>query len=36
MRVYEIFESKNNTYLVCEFCNEGDLAEILEKKKISE
>jgi len=31
MKVYEIFETKNNTYIICEYCNEGDLANILEK-----
>ncbi|CAK73457.1 unnamed protein product (macronuclear) [Paramecium tetraurelia] len=31
MKVYEIFETKNNTYIVCEYCRDGDLANILEK-----
>ncbi|CAD8166016.1 unnamed protein product [Paramecium pentaurelia] len=31
MKVYEIFETKNNTYIICEYCNDGDLANILEK-----
>lgn len=35
MRVFEIFESANNTYLVCEFCKDGDLANILEKSNFT-
>lgn len=31
MRVYEVFESRNNTYIICEYCKDGDLANILEK-----
>ncbi|CAD8151092.1 unnamed protein product [Paramecium octaurelia] len=31
MKVYEIFETKNNTYIICEYCKDGDLANILEK-----
>ncbi|CAK82192.1 unnamed protein product (macronuclear) [Paramecium tetraurelia] len=36
MKIYETFETKNNRYLICEYCNEGDLAEILESKKFTE
>ncbi|CAD8140985.1 unnamed protein product [Paramecium octaurelia] len=36
MKIYETFETKNNRYLICEYCNEGDLAQILESKKFTE
>ncbi|CAD8142788.1 unnamed protein product [Paramecium pentaurelia] len=36
MKVYEIFETKNNTYIICEYCNEGDLANILEKTNFTQ
>ncbi|CAD8060486.1 unnamed protein product [Paramecium sonneborni] len=36
MRIYDTFETKNNRYLICEYCNEGDLAEILESTKFTE
>ncbi|CAD8055361.1 unnamed protein product [Paramecium sonneborni] len=36
MKVFETFESQNNTYLICEYCNEGDLADILESSTFTE
>ncbi|CAD8067577.1 unnamed protein product [Paramecium sonneborni] len=36
MKVYEIFETKNNTYIICEYCNDGDLANILEKTNFTQ
>ncbi|CAK65973.1 unnamed protein product (macronuclear) [Paramecium tetraurelia] len=36
MKVYEIFETKNNTYIICEYCNDGDLANILEKSNFTQ
>ncbi|CAD8150246.1 unnamed protein product [Paramecium pentaurelia] len=36
MKVFETFETQNNTYLICEYCNEGDLADILETSSFTE
>ncbi|CAD8063661.1 unnamed protein product [Paramecium sonneborni] len=36
MKVYEIFETKNNTYIICEYCNDGDLANILQKTNFNQ
>ncbi|CAD8048965.1 unnamed protein product [Paramecium primaurelia] len=36
MKIYDTFETQNNRYLICEYCNEGDLAEILESTKFTE
>ncbi|CAD8143808.1 unnamed protein product [Paramecium octaurelia] len=36
MKIYDTFETKNNRYLICEYCNERDLAEILDSTKFTE
>ncbi len=37
LNLKEIYETVNNTYLITDFCNNGDLAKILFKKgKLSE
>lgn len=33
IRCYDVFTSKNNCYIVTEFCDGGDLEKILEGKK---
>ncbi|CAK67469.1 unnamed protein product (macronuclear) [Paramecium tetraurelia] len=36
MKIYDTFETKNNRYLICEYCNERDLAEILDSTQFTE
>ncbi|CAD8151901.1 unnamed protein product [Paramecium pentaurelia] len=36
MKIYDTFETKNNRYLICEYCNDGDLAEILDSIQFTE
>lgn len=33
IRIYDCFLTENNIYLVLEFCGEGDLSGILNKRK---
>ncbi|CAD8066867.1 unnamed protein product [Paramecium sonneborni] len=35
MKVYEVFQTRNNIYLICEFCSDGDLANILSSTNLS-
>ena len=30
--LYDTVESANNFYIVCEYCNEGDLSQLIKKK----
>ena len=34
MKIYEFLEDEKNYYLIQEFCDEGDLESVLDKKKI--
>ncbi|EAR99160.1 Serine/Threonine kinase domain protein (macronuclear) [Tetrahymena thermophila SB210] len=33
VRLLDVFQTKNNTYIITEFCNQGDLRTYLKKKK---
>ena len=33
MRLLDVFQTKNNTYIITEYCNQGDLRQLLKKKK---
>ncbi|CAD8062946.1 unnamed protein product [Paramecium sonneborni] len=35
MKVYEVFQTRNNTYIICELCSDGDLADILRTTNLS-
>ncbi|CAD8059728.1 unnamed protein product [Paramecium primaurelia] len=35
MKVYEAFQTTNNTYLICEYCSDGDLANILKSTNLT-
>ncbi|CAK75830.1 unnamed protein product (macronuclear) [Paramecium tetraurelia] len=35
MKVYEAFQTRNNTYIICEFCCDGDLANILRSTNLT-
>lgn len=35
LRVFEISESANNTYIISEFCSGGSLEEVMKKTKLS-
>lgn len=36
LRVYGVFESTRHYYIVSEFCEDGDLAELLQHKSLTE
>jgi serine/threonine protein kinase len=33
MKCYDIFSTANNCYIITEFCNEGDLENLLKKRE---
>jgi serine/threonine protein kinase len=34
LRLYDVFKTKNNLYIITEFCEGKDVAKLLRKKKI--
>lgn len=34
LRLFDVFKTKNNLYIITEFCEGKDMAKILRKKKI--
>lgn len=34
--MFDVFQTSNNTYIITEFCNQGDLKEILNKQRFIE
>lgn len=33
IEVYDIYTTKNNTYIITELCDQGDLAKLINNKK---
>jgi serine/threonine-protein kinase ULK/ATG1 len=36
IQLYEVYTTKNNTYIITELCEDGDLSKLIKKKKIPE
>lgn len=36
IQLYEVYTTKNNTYIITEMCEDGDLSKIIKKKRIQE
>lgn len=36
IELFEVYTTKNNTYIITELCEEGDLSKLIQKKKLGE
>ena len=33
VKLLDVFQTSNNVYIITEYCNQGDLGELMKKKK---